>query len=71
MITVIRPSQYKTTNYLTATCNECEAILRLDEGDRRSDLVDNGILCPECGGFISQFTSHKVKKLVDVSDTLL
>jgi DNA-directed RNA polymerase subunit RPC12/RpoP len=58
MIQVIIPAQYKRIEYLSAECESCGALLHFDQSDRRSDLEDGGILCPECGGFISQFKRH-------------
>jgi hypothetical protein len=61
MIEILSPAKYRKVEYLTTDCPNCEAVLRLTEEDRNPKLEDNGILCPECGGFISQFEHHVEK----------
>lgn len=58
MIEVILPARFKTIEYLIAECESCGAVLQLTEEDRDPSLQDNGIFCPECGGFIGRFKRH-------------
>lgn len=58
MIEVILPARFKKTEYLTAGCTSCGAVLKLLEEDRDPNLECSGIFCPECGGFIGKFKRH-------------
>lgn len=55
MIEVLVPARFKKIEYLIAECESCGAVLQLTEEDRDPSLQNNGIFCPECRGFISQF----------------